>query len=296
MDNNDEISLVDLVAVLIRWRALVLGPVILALALAAAGFGLKFYVLPQDQDERRTETVMTLMPAPGLSSFLGSGMVETLALRVMDDPLYLDAALRKAGITKLNGVDLSVLDESRRLFAVRQLLIYHKHMDGTAFEKDAWLFSRGSDRGQIRMTFAYKDEAAAGSFLRELALIMDERVRELSQPFADSQIESYERLLGKPTTSEPEDEILAKSFIPYTAAKRFLGSSEPGLVSLHDPYVVNPEPPRSDLIRDYIKKSILASFAAGFLGVLLAFVAQAAASVRRDRAAMDKLKDAWYKR
>lgn len=296
MENNDEISLVDLFATLLRWRLLVIMPIVLLLLSALAFFGIKFFIFDPADGARRIEAVAALVPSPGLTQTVDAKTLEEFISRTAADPLYIDQALREAGITKILDLDLSGLDDAGRRFAVRQLFIMHRGLDGARIPNESLLFSHVVESGQLQINFTYVDAEEALRFVRSFATVVDRRMRELSLPFVRSQLDSYERLLAKTVTSEPEDELLATGYVRYTAAKRFLEGAEPSLLSLHDPYLLTFEPSRTDLAVDFLKKSVLAVFAAGFLGVLLAFAAQAASSVRRDRAAMDKLKDAWYKR
>lgn len=296
MENDKEISLVDLLAALVRWRLLVIMPVALALLAAASFFGLKFFIFDPADGERRIEAVAALVPSPGLSQMVEAKTLEEFISRTVADPLYIDQALREAGITKILNLDLSGLEDAGRRFAVRQLFIMHRTLQGARIPSESLSFTHAVERGQLKINFTYVAAEEALRFVRAFVTVLERRMRELSLPFVSAQLDSYERLLTKSVTSEPEDELLATGYVRYTAAKRFLEGEEPSLLSLHDPYLLTFEPSREDLAADFLKKSVLAVFAAGFLGVLLAFAAQAAASVRSDRAAMDKLKDAWYKR
>lgn len=291
-DRNEEISLVDLIAVALRWRRLIWAPTLIALVAALIMGGLRLGGVLGGRDGEALEASLNLAPSSGLATFLGREQVEALALRILNDPVPLEAAIAAAGIAELGGVDLAALDRPRRLFVIRELLLRQRSLSGKAIAEKDRLYKVEASRGVVRILLRHPDAPEALAFLSALAAELDRGVRAAVQPLARAQVESYERVYKKPVKSEPEDEFLAKGYMAYLAALRYEGSGEPSVATLYEPYVLEPQEDPEAAGREALRRGAIMVIGALFLGIFLAFVVHYAYSLRKDPLAMSKLREA----
>lgn len=290
---SDELSLVDLAAVLIRWRRLIFASVVLALIASGAWMAFTATGLGRRAAWEPYEATVNAGVSAGVSLLLGASRSESALIGLLADPVYLSRALRKADVTSVNGVDLAGLDEARRLYAVRELMIRGRELSGATMPEDRRPFAVKPEKGLVRISFKHEDHEAALRFVRAALAEANDGLLSLTRPLAEAQIESYERISSKALTSEPEDEILARGFMLYSAALRLSSGKEPAIAAIYEPYAV--EPSRGGGLGRSGGWNVLAlaAFGAAMVGVALAFVADYARTIKRDERALRKLRDAW---
>lgn len=286
----DELSLVDLLAVLLRWRAVVLG--VFAAALAAAA--LAILVLPGMQYRRAVERrqvealgVADLSPAARTLTE-GSDAGKTLA-QVFNDPVLLRDALAAAGVDRVAGIELASLGPSEALAQVRAVLVEGRTLGGRSLRTDERPFSFSAERGDYRLSYKDADGGKAVAFIRSAVALANDRLYLILRPAAQAEVEHYEELQKKDGTNPAISEAQAVAYPKYVAAVRYLAGAEGALNLVQEPYVLEPVLSVAQFRSKLIKTAALMVVAAFFLAVLLAFALEGARRIRSDPAAMAKL-------
>lgn len=293
---EDEISLVDLFAVLLRYRRMIA----LAAALAAAGAALAYAVVPglryaRAKENLRAEAVYRAVPSPAAQLLVDSRELLSYAQSVVSDPVVLLGALGDAGYDKLADLELGG-GGGRALSAVRQRLIENRGRSGTALNAEDRLYHFELKDGTLQLSFKDPDEDKALAFVDAMHRRVNVGLFTMLAPVARAEVENYERLSAMDSLSAAVSEALAKNYLRYAAARRYLDGSEAALISIQDPYVLAPVLELSAMRRDVLKQGLLAFVAVVFLALLAAFVRHWAAGVKADPEAMRKLREAAARR
>ena len=292
---EDEISLIDLLIVLLKYRRLILGITLAALVVAVGGyFWYPAYQYHNAQDSRLYEAHLRVGPAPVMSSLEVS---YNLQEQFKNTPMLLNALL-EAGYQEF-GYDhelqislTSAEQRARALFVVRQRLIKNESLDGDSLNADKQLFFVESVNGEDRtVELLYKADTPerAQAFLEALYQQVNAGLVQTLRPLAESVVSSYERLLALENPGEVlADKIVEDSF-RYDQAKELLAGEAPALEPLDDTYVVAPEVRLENFQSSFIVKGVVLVLAALFLSIFLAFVLNAFAQVRSDQESMEKI-------
>lgn len=292
---DDELSLVDLLAVLLRWRAVIIGMIALALAVAAVAV----VVLPGMRYRRAIERsqvealgVIDLSPAARILTE-GSDAAKTLT-QVFTDPVLLRDALAAAGVDRVAGIELASLGPSEALAQVRALLVEGRTLGGRNIRAEERPFSFSAERGDYRLSFKDSDGDKAVAFIRSAVALANDRLYLILRPAAQAEVEHYEELQKKEGTNPAVSEAQALAYPKYAAAVRYLAGAEGAFGLVQEPYVLEPVLSVALFRYKLIKTAALMVVAASFLAVLLAFALEGVRRVRSDPAAMAKLNAALH--
>lgn len=291
---NEEISLVDLVAVLLKRRKIIIVSTVAALVLAVLGY----FVYPPvalASRERKQEVEVSTSFMLGSSLRVLASELETnnFVIQSLNDPVNILAALRQAGYETIEKVPISAgADEKKAMYTVRRRIVDNKGFDGASLKESARPFSVRSDKGVLYVMFKNSEEAKAKAFLVALVNIVQADLFDFMRPFAERAIESYERLLEVQNPTDMVEESIAQGYVTYSRAKSLVAGTVSTISVLRPPYAFVPELSIEAIRKDTFKKAVLLVFGVFFMSLFAAFVVQYVDSVKKDPQAMAKIKDA----
>jgi len=291
---SDEISLIDLVAVLVRHRRLVIGATVLAAVLAALGVAFyPAYKLAALERERLVEANTSLMLASVFKGGIGEAEGLAFTLQSLNDPSNIVEALRLAGYEEIEKIAIGPeADLDKALFTIRRRLVENRGRDGGALKETSRIYLAKAEKSTINVVFKNGDPARAGAFLAALTRLAEHDVRDFVAPLATATVQSYERLLELKNPSEAVETSIAQGYRDYASAKALLSGETSPLMVLRAPYILTQVVTIEELRKDTIKKAIIAVFGVFFLAVFAAFVLHYVETVKKDPEAMTKLKAA----
>jgi len=306
-DNNDEknavcdddtISLIDLVAVVLRRRRLIimstLGSLVLGLALVLV---LPGYQYSKAVSEQIAEGNTTFMISSALKAILGEGESVNFINQALNDPLNILNALRESGYEKLDDrtpIDSSVPEE-KAIFSIRRRLFQNKDRSGTVLKAEQIVYKIALANGSGTITFKDKDAEKVSVFLSSLIRTINEETAEYIQPYARSRLEAYEALLAIEKPSEVAGITIVQNYENYALIKNYLHEARNPITVLREPYAFKPELSIEMFRKDVLKKAIILVFGVFFMAVFAAFVLQYVETVKKDPESMNKIRDALAK-
>jgi hypothetical protein len=292
---EDEISLIDLFVVLLRYRRMIVGVTLAAMVLAAAGY----FLYPPYQYQKALENQMyeahlsvDLGPAPRNLNIGYSLDV------FFNNPSLLYDALKAAGYETFGyeGVlEIDLKDEtqrSRALNIIEKKMVQNRTLDDRALEEDQIVYTVSKSENGLTLMYRSKDKAMSGKFLDSLYALGKTQLASTLKPFAETVVSAYERLLNISDPSEGVKVTLENGKERYDVAKRLLAGEEEVLLQVGSSYVLEPEI-RIESFRNSFKiKAVVLVVAAFFLSIFLAFVLNAIEKVKADEEAMKKIREA----
>lgn len=295
---EDEISLVDIVAVLLKHRKWLISIVVGALLVAAAGY----FVFPSREEAQSKRN--PLLEASVALSFnplvldVMKDAPEQLAI-ALKDPVLILQALRTAGFQSFQGLPLPPGgDDSQLLLSIRSAFADNQDLKGRALKPDGQFFSvtvvrPDREMPAVRIEYKDRDEARARAFLAAIVPLANDRFRGSFVPIAQNEVESFEKFLNAKLAALVTVSDLIRGFGTYNGAKSLLSGTAPLVTVQQPPYIVaRSTVSRQALEASYLKKALLGFVGVVFLALVGAFVIEAIERIKSDPGAMAKLKAA----
>jgi hypothetical protein len=286
---DDEISLIDLLVILLKHRRLiirsVLGSMILGLALVLLLPGYQFSKAVSGQV---AEGKVNFMISSALNAILGEEDSTNFINQALQDPLIILQALRESGYERLDDnsrIDSGVAEEEA-VSSVRSRFIQ---------SKDQSVYKATYDDGTGSIIFKGKDDEKISSFLVALVRTLNKELAEYSLPYARSKVEAFEALLRTDKANEATGLTVVQNHENYTLIKNYLSEGISPIPVIRGPHVFKTRLSINTFRKDAITKAIILVFAVFFMAVLAAFVLQFVESVKNDPEAMEKIRDALEK-
>ncbi|MBI9107224.1 MAG: hypothetical protein JEZ04_10825 [Spirochaetales bacterium] len=266
----DEISLVDLLVVILRRRRLILG---LTLAAVVIGTALvlilptlkyqKSLEIEALQDENRYEVSLTCALAPSALYFGSSKQFEEIVFLTIKDPVVLSKSLEANNIVDITDVVLkNVTNDGNGLFTMSVIM----------------------DSGDM-----------AKRFLDTILSEVNIRLSELLYPSLQAEIQNYEEFIKLDYSSKVDESDLVTAFYRYKAAGRITSGNDNVLTPVlnrEKPVAVGKIASLTSIRNNLITKVIIAVAAVFLLSIFLAFILQAIENVRKDPVSVSKLRRA----
>ena len=296
--DEDTVSLIDLVAVLLRHRRLILGATAGVLALVLVGaFLYPPLALAKARQNRIVEATMSLMLASNFEGSIGATEGTNFLLQSLYDPSNLLEALRGAGFDTIGTTAIGAdADMEKALYTIRRRIVDNKDLNGSPLKESDRVFTVKQEKSAIVLVFMDTDPEKAKALLINLISIVSNDLRTFALPIAEATVESYQRLLEIGNPNETIEASIAQDYKAYKAARNLIDGTLTPITVLRKPYILVEEISIQAIRRDFIKKGALAVFAVFFMTVLLAFVLQYVDAIKKDPESMTKLKDALTKR
>jgi len=294
---DDTVSLVDLVAVVLRRRRLITVATLGAAALSLALYLVyPQYKMAQAERERIVEVNMSLMLGSGFRVGVGEAEGTNFLIQSLYDPASILSALRTAGYDHIEKTLINQgADQDKALYTIRRRFMDNRGLDGSPLNENSRLYSVRQDKGVIIIVFKNGDPEKAKAFLNALETGVKRDLLEFVLPYARATIDSYERLLMVQNPNETIEASIAQGYRDYATAKSLIAGEASPLTLLRKPYVLMPEVSIQAIRKDVLKKCVLLVFGVFFLSVFAAFVLQYVDTVKKDPESMGKIQDALKK-
>ena len=283
-NNEDEISLIDLFAVLVRYRKLV---VIGTLAVALAAFAWLF-VLPKfvPSLNKKTLTISYALKTERLPSSVAFSVnydILLTATNYMNDVRVLADAQREFSI---------FADEKK----VPSVSAYNKQIQD-AIDKEKFVAKRSPIADTIAVTckIPIEKEDFADDFIKKIAKMASDSIEADLMPEINTLEDNADMILekyGDVGLSEKKSSSSSSSFTNYadisSDIKAFKLKHDMFVQFLDDAFVITDPAGRTRTI-----KFIVATFAAFFIFVFTAFLLNAIENIKNDENAVSLIKKAW---
>jgi len=297
---GDEINLIDLFVVILKYRLLIVGVVLFALVVAT----LSYYYYPQQQFQKALKN----QKIEANLSFAYTPVVSLLEMQKQSKQSFLQAplllkALQQAGYTNFGYGDEGVLDtntvditdpenRSTALFLVRRKLIENKDTDGNEYESEEKVFDVNQSGNEVELLFRNMNEERASAFLNAVFTLSLESFVEKVKPQAESVVSSYERLLAIEDPNQGVQSAIETGKERYDAAKQLLSGEEDIFIKMSEPYIFESRLSLAEFRSSFKIKAVVLVLAAFFLAIFLAFLLNAIHNVRSDEESMEKIRAA----
>jgi len=298
--NEDEITLLDLFTILLRYRKLIASISLVFIISTIAGFFIyPVYKYNKDMDitRRQKRGIMWLEVAQRAQPFV-SQQLDSFILHpdIIYDSLYV------AGMKRFNnnGVKISLDDNNKTtvmhlidLFWIRNLDLNGNILVPKGKEYNKIFSVKKIDEGSVfEVILKDNDPEMLKKFMESIYKLCSVRVEENMRINAQAIVSNYERLMGLPNVSEPVKFMLESYFSTYVYLKDFLDGKEVIVKLVGEPVFVEELVSISLTRAKYLKTCIMIVFTGFFLSVMLAFVLNAIRNIKSDEEAMKKIHDA----
>lgn len=285
-NNEDEISLIDLFAVLIRYRKLV---VIGTFSVALAAFAWLF-VLPKfvPSLNKKTLTISYALKTERLPSSVATSVNYSIlwtAINYMKDVMVLSDVQR----------EFSIFADEKKASSVGA---YNKQIQD-AIDKEKFVVRNSpiADTIAVTLKIPMEKEEFADAFIRKMAKMVSDYIEADLMPEIDTLEDNADTILekyGESGLSEKKSSASASASASASVnyadisadIKSFKSKHDEFVKSLDDAFVITDPAGRTI-------KFIVATFAAFFIFVFTAFLLNAIENIKNDENAVSLIKKAW---
>ena len=283
---DDEISLIDLLVVLLKhWKLVVFIPLIVAIFAGA----FYWYKSSITKPVLRTETSISFSVNPLVKQFVGSVRLEDSIVNIYlkDTTLFYDI-LSQLKMNKLGQYAIPS-DQDEAFSLIKYLLIEGKTPSQNKLSDTERPLLVTTTNDLITITVRFNNKEIEQQFIALLVQALNKKINDLIIPIAKKEAQDYEQLLveGSKTASNLLQNTLAVRYTAYSSALRYLkGEQEPFVLT-------NPVTIKTTISSLPLETIILVSIiAAIFFAIFLAFVLEAIENIKKDPDAMAKIRSA----
>jgi len=297
---DEEISLLDLFTVLVRYRKLIIGITLVFILLAVAGYFIyPVYQYKKEKAGLQSQGKIQIEIAPRARPYVSQSL-DSFVFR--SDLIY--DSLYTAGMKKFSyqGDEIPLDDENKVKVMYLIDMLWIKNLDSKGniyFEKEQnKIFNvtntgiKGNTSSVYEVTLKNKDTEIIEKFLYSVYKLVTVNVENNMRSSAQIMVNNYERLMQLKGASESIKSMLEKDFDTYTYFKDFLDGKEIVVRLVSEPVFVEGINSLSFYQDLYPKTGVLIAFAGLFLAVMLAFLLNVIRSIKNDEEAMKKIRDA----
>jgi hypothetical protein len=304
---EEEISLLDLFTVLLRYWKLIVCVILGSVVLAGVGYFLfPLYQYKEALKDVKAHGTLKMEIASKAQAYVSQGL-DGFILR--PDIIY--DLLHAAGMEKFSysGGSIPLNDNNKTIimYLINLFWIQNLDLNGNIYaEKDhnkTFIVRKAGTNTNtntnantssiVEVTLKDKDPVLVQKFLESIYYSCIASVEDNLRGNARMMVNNYERIMGLPKISESMQMILERDFDTYIYLKDFLDGKEVAVKLISEPVFV--ETPVSLILfkNQYEKRGFLIVIAAGiFLAFLLAFVLNAVRNIKNDEESMKKINDA----
>ena len=295
--NQEEISLFDLFIVLLRYRKLIAGIIVLFIVLSIAGY----FIIPVFQYNKAKSRLlkqgiiqMEIVPKarPYISQDLDSFILRS-------DLIY--DSLSTAGMKYFSypdgGMPLDDENIEKAMYLIDMFWIKNMDLRGNVYiqnEQDKTFSVRRIGTSSVfEVTLKNKDPELIDNFLKSIYSLSAVNVGNTLRPVAQMMVTDYERLMQITEATYETKTVLERDFDIYTFFKDFLAGKAAVVNLVSGPVFFVEGFISLFLYQDqYYKTGIIIGFAGLFLAFALPFILNAIRVIKNDEEAMKKIRDA----
>ncbi len=296
--DNDEISLIDLFIVLLKFRRLVILPVLAALLLVAALYVFyPYYKISKTEKEKYFAEALTITISPDVVRLRKeSAMLELLDGFFRDPSVIYETLVAMDYDAKENlGIELYT-NRDKAINLIKKRLIENKSFTGRKLDKAQRLYTIQKSGSQLSLKFVDESPKTAQLFLSEISKSAAVRIKEFLQAPAKEYLLIYKDLLGVLESTKMDkalDFSLTDIYYKYVVADSVVRNTiEPIDIAESPATILMKDETVSEIRKSIAKKGIILIFAIFFLSVLAAFILNAIENVKKDPVTMEKIREA----
>jgi hypothetical protein len=300
IQKDDEISLLDLFAVLLRYRKLIIGITLAFIIPTAAGY----FVYPSYKYNKSMKTnvkqgIMQIEIVQKAQPYVSQGLEFFI-----QNPEVITESLYVSGLDefKFKGGKISVEDENKTtvMYLINLFWLQNLDLNGNTFiqrgkEHNMIFRARriGGNTGSINeITFKNKDSVIIEKFLESIFEICTINVEENLRRNAQLMVSNYERIMNLSMISESAKLMLENNYDTYVFLKDFLDGNEIVLRRVSGPILTENFLSLSTYKSQYRKTGIIIVLAGFVLAVISAFALNAIYNIKNDEESMKKIRGA----
>ncbi|HAE22845.1 MAG TPA: hypothetical protein DCG47_11050 [Spirochaetaceae bacterium] len=269
-----EISLVDILAILLRWRRLILSLTLGSLIVVLGYVLLLQYGFIAQENNSLQHAQASFRINTSILSLASSKEYNLFLTYALSEPTVIDTALRKANITTLDGIELGGLDAAERIFLVREYLINGKDTSGKDLGAERWIYRSNAKGESLQLDFRHVAGDKALGFLKALKETLEERCFEQFKPGVISFMQGFEDIKSKPTQSAIDSGILVNGYKKYSSASDFMEGRLPLLVNLGQAELIEMSDSEFTGNNEIGKKGFIFIVAVFLASLMLSFLAE----------------------
>jgi len=299
LQKDDEISLLDLFALLLRYRKLVICITIISVVLAIAGY----FFYPSYQYKNAVKKGSFQARALFTIKQQALPFVTVSLERIISDEGIILDSLRDAGMDTFQGLSLS--DETERskiLFLLNELIEDSKNkiliiVSSTKYKTETSSASYIQDPlndNAVVVLFRNKNFELVKSFIQSLFTRSNEKIVNYLRSDLEAIVQNYERLKDISGGSQAAQQFLAENFAQYTFLKNVLDGKETLLVQIGETVITDEvsQYTLTMLKNRYKIIGVVVVFAGIFIACFIVFLLNAVDNIKKDEEAMKKIRGA----
>jgi len=268
---DDEISLIDLFAVLIRYRKMILSIILCSIIVVIAGY----FVYPSIQERKKVtiktyETIIAVNLTPGARYLLSNQSIIPSYILYFINPLVIQDVFKDTQKISLQSNELLQWIPSQYKIS-GDLRTYTS-------PNNKFFLVENPRNGVLEIHYNGNDPQSGIAFLQSIFLHCSMALENYLSPLAKAFIDTYEA------------SSLPAANNDYIMVKAIYNGKIPALVQLYDPYVLE----TTTVIegRRYSIIALIIIFAAVFFSLFFAFCINALKNIKNDQETMRKLRSA----
>jgi TRAP-type C4-dicarboxylate transport system permease small subunit len=289
-DSNDEISLIDLLLVLLKFRKMIIGITVTVFCIVIVGYFVYPALQYRLQENKETPTsglqaVMAVGLVPGADSFLSKNQFGFYFRR----PDVIITALEESGVL--------LSPENRRDWILPLSGIYDNAKKSIyASPNEKLQIKEDLGAGVIEIYYKTHDSAQGILFLNNLFILGNEAAETHISSLGKAYIDSFELSFQEPGVSRFEDILARENQDKFFFIRGITSGSIETFAMLVEPYIeTKPLENTTNYKSNYKTMAIVLVLAAFFLSIFFAFLRNTIAGIRENREVMEKIRGAFRK-
>ena len=297
---DDEISLLDLFTVLLRYRKLIISITLFSVVLAVAGY----FIYPAYQyNKARRDNQFQGKAFFSVNNHVQPLVTQNLGSLINDADIVYDS-LRDAGMEIFNygrKQKISLADEaerSRALFLINELLVKGVDLKGKVIPEKSRMLKINSVNGNntansrtVEISFKNEDIVLVNSFIQAMFIRSNETILSYIRSDAEAIVRNFELLMNNADGIQYTQQILAENFNQYSFFKNVFEGREN--VLLQSNAVITENMITLEALQDaYAFKGVILGFTGFLMALMLAFLLNVIRITKSDEKAMKKIREA----
>ena len=309
IQKEDEISLLDLFAVLLRYRKLIIGITLFSVVLAVAGY----FIYPawqynKSMKKRQFQGRMLVSLDVRARGYIS----RNLDSYFKNAEVILDS-LREAGMYEFKYAGkqaVSLTDEAERnkaLYIIDRYFVNNKYLNGKEYKEFHIITtytptptrdnatSVVRDTSTVEIIFDNENGELIRSFFNVLFASVNTSVGDHLRPYAEREVRVYEEYMNSSSITQFTRDYLGYRFGDYIYFTGFLNGDFLPLILVGEPVITETLSTLPVLRNSFRLKAIIIVFAGFFIGVFAAFGLNIINNIKNDEEAMKKIRGAMGK-
>jgi hypothetical protein len=305
IQKEDEVSLLDLFTVMLRYWKFITGITLAFIVLAISGY----FIYPNYKYNNavKNKLVQGRIIISIKQNMLGY-ITKSPEYFINRADVVMDS-LREAGMDKFEYAKkntVSLTDETERtraLYLINQILILNKGLNGKDYNESKRIFQVITNKTKevqtvvrddytIEVIFKNKDAELIRSFLQRLVVRANEIAGEYIYTFAEAIVDNYEQIMSGSHTGLSWENAMGNNLFIYAYVKNFLEGKENVFTALGEPVITEPDISLFIFQNNYTQIGIILVFVGFFLSIVFVFILNVIRNIKNDEESMKKIRDA----